>query len=181
MKNNNLNVSIIFPGPFHFHYLFPINGDFAEHNSADKEVDGTADGNEEMNGGCVQDRCYAFMKRKASSVSIHKVEKASTQTLTGTYGWQRGKEDGGNRHGEPTPPGIHVQVLPKMSHACLGSCEPHKPFHDNRQDFTARRLERSIVEKQELEREIFIHSKTIPQPPTPPHTTDTVGKKKEPF
>lgn len=64
MKNNNLNVSIIFPGPFHFHYLFPINGDLAEHNSADKEVDGTADGNEEMNGGCVQDRCYAFMKRR---------------------------------------------------------------------------------------------------------------------
>lgn len=110
---------------------------------------------------------------EASSVSIHKVEKASTQTLTGTYGWRRGKEDGGNRHGEPTPPGIHVQVLPKMSHACLGSCEPHKPFHDNRRDFTARRLERSIVEKQELKREIFIHSKTIPQPPpTPPHTTE---------
>lgn len=64
MRNNNLNVSIIFPSPFHFHYLFPINRDLAEHNSADKEVDGTAGGNEEIDGGCVQDRCYAFMKRR---------------------------------------------------------------------------------------------------------------------
>lgn len=64
MKNNNLNVSIIFPGPFHFRYLFPINRDLAEHNSADKEVDGTADGDEETDDGCVQDRCYAFMKRR---------------------------------------------------------------------------------------------------------------------
>jgi hypothetical protein len=35
-------------------------------------------------------------------------------------------------------------------------------------DFTARRLGRSIVEKQELEREIFIHSKTIPLTLPPP-------------
>ncbi|KAI4566572.1 hypothetical protein MJG53_015249 [Ovis ammon polii x Ovis aries] len=38
---------------FHFHYLFPINRDLAEHNSADKEVDGTANVNEEIDGGCV--------------------------------------------------------------------------------------------------------------------------------
>lgn len=53
VKNNNLNVSIIFPSLFHFHYLFPINQDLAEHNSADKEVDGTANVNEEIDGGCV--------------------------------------------------------------------------------------------------------------------------------
>lgn len=53
VKNNNLNVSIIFPSPFHFHYLFPINRDLAEHNSADKEVDGTANVNGEIDGGCV--------------------------------------------------------------------------------------------------------------------------------
>jgi hypothetical protein len=66
VKNNNLNVSIIFPSPFHFHYLFPINRDFAEHNSADKEVEGTADVSVEIDGGCVQDRCYAFMKREGN-------------------------------------------------------------------------------------------------------------------
>ena len=53
VKKNNLNVSIIFPSRFHFHYLFPINRDLAEHNSADKEVDGTANVNEEIDGGCV--------------------------------------------------------------------------------------------------------------------------------
>ena len=53
VKNNNLNVSIIFPSPFHFHYLFPINRDLTEHNSADKEVDGTANVNEEIDGGRV--------------------------------------------------------------------------------------------------------------------------------
>lgn len=53
VKNNNLNVSIIFCSPFHFHYLFPINRDLAEHNSADKELDGTADVNEEIDGGRV--------------------------------------------------------------------------------------------------------------------------------
>lgn len=53
MKNNNLNVSIIFLSLFHFRYLFPINRDLAEHNSADKEVDGTANVNEEIDGRCV--------------------------------------------------------------------------------------------------------------------------------
>lgn len=54
MKNTHLNVSIIFRGPFHFHYLFPINRDLAEHNSADKELDGTADGNEEIDVGACE-------------------------------------------------------------------------------------------------------------------------------
>lgn len=53
VKNNNLNVSIIFLSLFHFRYLFPINRDLAEHNSADKEVDGTANVNEEIDGRCV--------------------------------------------------------------------------------------------------------------------------------
>lgn len=74
VKNNNLNVSIISRSPFHFHYLFTINRDLAEHNSADKELDGTANVNEEIDGGCVEDRCYAFMKK---SRIIHRVEQAS--------------------------------------------------------------------------------------------------------
>lgn len=53
MKNNNLNVSIIFFSSFYFYYLFFINRDFVEYNFVDKEVDGIVNVNEEIDGGCV--------------------------------------------------------------------------------------------------------------------------------
>lgn len=90
VKNNNLNVSIIFRSPFHFHYLFPINRDLAEHNSADKELDGTANVNEEIDGGCVEDRCYAFMKKSSMSACEHPQSRASKPGSCSWHGWVGG-------------------------------------------------------------------------------------------
>lgn len=85
----------------------------------------------------------------------------------------------------------------KMGYACCGSCETSQAFPWQQTgvgsgwgDFTARRLRRSIVEKQELEREIFIDIKTIPLKQNKTKTLtieggkkckDTAGKKKKPF
>lgn len=140
VKNNNLNVSMIFRSPFHFHYLFPINRDLAEHNSADKELDGTADVNEEIDGGCVEDRCYAFMKKSSLSACEHPPSRASVYAEAGVYGWGKAcKED---RMGTSTPSlervcflsyplGTHAQVPLRWPLLAVAPAIPHRPFHDN--------------------------------------------------
>lgn len=130
------------------------------------------------------------MRLWKGAVSLHgnsyRIEQAGVQAITGIYRWkQRCQEDcvgpGSCKRLLPLPPSwkTHVQVLPEMP--CV-NCTSLAMTTDG--DFTARRLRRSIVEKQELEREIFIYSQTIPQTPfhNPRSRTkskDATGKKKK--